>query len=177
MSKEFIYVLHTESMPQSVKIGYSNNCTTRLRDINRDNELPFPFKIVKTWEVSGAFKLEQEIHRHLDFCRISNTEYFTLPSEKAVDVINKIINDGQYEFFSKDPSKTMVKITDSKSLGKLIKRERKRNKFTQKQLAFAAGTGLRFIIEVERGKATAQIEKIFTILALLRLDCLFEIKT
>ena len=120
MSKEFIYVLHTESMPQSVKIGYSNNCTTRLRDINRDNELPFPFKIVKTWEVSGAFKLEQEIHRHLDFCRISNTEYFTLPSEKAVDVINKIINDGQYEFFSKDPSKTMVKITDSKSLVNLL---------------------------------------------------------
>jgi y4mF family transcriptional regulator len=164
-------------MPQAVKIGYSNNCKARVRDINRGNELPYPFKLVKKWEVSNAYKLEQEVHRHLDFCRILNTECFTLLPQKAVEVIDKIVNDGVYEFFEKDPSKTMVKVTDVQSLGRLIRRERKRQKLTQKQLAFASGVGLRFIIEVERGKATAQIGKVFVILSLLRLSCLFEVKS
>lgn len=138
MSKQFIYVLHSESMPQSVKIGYSNNCKARVTDINRESELPFPLKLVKKWEVSNAYKLEQEVHRHLDFCRVApNKEFFTIPPQKAVEVIDKIVNDGAYEFFTRDPLKPMVKVTDTQSLGKLIKRERKHHKLTQKQLAFA----------------------------------------
>lgn len=35
---------------------------------------------------------------------------------------------------------------------------------TQKDLAMTSGTGLRFIIELERGKPTSQIGKVFTVL-------------
>lgn len=176
MKEEFIYVFYSKSMPQAVKIGYSSNCTSRLTEINRGNELPFPFKMIKKWRVSDAFKLEQEIHRHLDFCRVApNREFFTISPQKAVEVIDKIIEDGTYEFFARDSSKNMVKVKSVESLGRVIRRERKRHKLTQRQLAFAAGTGLRFIIEIERGKNTAQIGKVFTILSLLRLECLFEV--
>jgi len=35
---------------------------------------------------------------------------------------------------------------------------------TQKELALTSGTGLRFIIELEKGKETAEIGKVLTIL-------------
>ena len=41
-------------------------------------------------------------------------------------------------------------IVDSKALGKVIRLTRKRLKVTQKDLALASGTGLRFIIELEQ---------------------------
>lgn len=37
----------------------------------------------------------------------------------------------------------------------------------QDELAAASGVGLRFIVELERGKATAQIGKVLTVLAAL----------
>lgn len=50
-------------------------------------------------------------------------------------------------------------IIDAQSFGEAVRRARKRLKVTQKDLALASGTGLRFIIELERGKPTCQIGK------------------
>ena len=52
-----------------------------------------------------------------------------------------------------------MEITDSQSLGEAIRVARKRLKVTQKDLALASGTGLRFIIDLEKGKPTCQIGK------------------
>lgn len=52
-----------------------------------------------------------------------------------------------------------MKITDSQSLGTAIRGARRRLKVTQKDLALASGTGLRFIIDLEKGKPTCQIGK------------------
>lgn len=41
---------------------------------------------------------------------------------------------------------------------------------TQKDLAFTSGTGLRFIIELERGKPTCQLGKALTVLNTLGLQ-------
>jgi predicted transcriptional regulator len=38
---------------------------------------------------------------------------------------------------------------------------------TQEQLATAAGTGLRFIVDLEKGKPTCQIGKVLTVLQTL----------
>lgn len=38
---------------------------------------------------------------------------------------------------------------------------------TQKDLALTSGTGLRFIIELEKGKKTAEIGKVLTVLQTL----------
>ena len=53
----------------------------------------------------------------------------------------------------------MIQITDTRSLGEAIRGKRRRLKVTQKDLALASGTGLRFIIDLEKGKATCQIGK------------------
>ena len=51
----------------------------------------------------------------------------------------------------------MQTITDSKSLGLLIREERKAQKLTQEQLAGLTGVGVRFVRELEAGKASCQI--------------------
>ena len=52
-------------------------------------------------------------------------------------------------------------------IGKLVRETRKALGVTQKALALTSGTGLRFIIDLERGKATAEIGKVLTILQTL----------
>ena len=53
-----------------------------------------------------------------------------------------------------------MEVTDTTSLGEAIRNTRKRLKVSQKDLALASGTGLRFIIDLEKGKPTCQIGKI-----------------
>ncbi len=60
-------------------------------------------------------------------------------------------------------------VVDSKTLGEAIRTARQRLKVTQKDLALAAGTGLRFIIELEQGKPTCQLGKVLAILQSLGL--------
>jgi HTH-type transcriptional regulator/antitoxin HipB len=52
-------------------------------------------------------------------------------------------------------------------IGALIKSTRKSLGVTQKDLALTSGTGLRFIIDLERGKETCEIGKALTILQTL----------
>lgn len=56
---------------------------------------------------------------------------------------------------------------DVATIGKIIRDERKELGLRQDELAAASGVGLRFIVELERGKETAQIGKVITVLAAL----------
>jgi y4mF family transcriptional regulator len=59
---------------------------------------------------------------------------------------------------------------DSKSLGLIVLRERKAQKLRQAELAAAAGVGVRFIVDLEAGKPTLQLEKALHVLATLGCD-------
>jgi HTH-type transcriptional regulator/antitoxin HipB len=52
-------------------------------------------------------------------------------------------------------------------IGKLVHETRKGLGVTQKELALTSGTGLRFIVELEKGKETAEIGKALTVLQTL----------
>jgi y4mF family transcriptional regulator len=56
-----------------------------------------------------------------------------------------------------------MKITPQQ-IGALIKATRKNLGVTQKDLALTSGTGLRFIIDLEKGKETCEIGKALTVL-------------
>ena len=49
-------------------------------------------------------------------------------------------------------------------IGKLIRETRKNLGVTQRDLALTSGTGMRFIIDLEKGKETCEIGKALTIL-------------
>ena len=50
------------------------------------------------------------------------------------------------------------------TIGTLVRNTRKKMKVTQKDLALTSGTGLRFIVELEKGKPTCQFGKVLTVL-------------
>ena len=53
--------------------------------------------------------------------------------------------------------------------GTQIRLQRKRLRITQKALALASGTGIRFIVDLEKGKPTCQIGKTLRIIQTLGL--------
>jgi HTH-type transcriptional regulator/antitoxin HipB len=55
-------------------------------------------------------------------------------------------------------------IENSKQIGALVRGRRKQLKATQKDLAMSCGTGLRFIVDLERGKPTCHVGKMFHVL-------------
>ncbi len=61
-------------------------------------------------------------------------------------------------------------IRSTEGLGALIRRERRAQGLRQPDLAAAAGTSVRFIVEIERGKPTAQLGKVLDVLAQLGLS-------
>ena len=54
-----------------------------------------------------------------------------------------------------------------KHIGEVIRQTRKAQGLRQDQLAAAAGVGLRFLVELEAGKSTAQLGKALGVLAAL----------
>lgn len=54
-------------------------------------------------------------------------------------------------------------------IGKLVQTERKRQGVTQLQLAGIAGTGIRFISDLENGKGTIQVQKLLKVIQTLGL--------
>ena len=62
------------------------------------------------------------------------------------------------------------KFTSVVQLGKLIRQVRKEQGLTQLDVAGLAGLSNRFIIDLERGKETLQIQKVFDVLVLLGVE-------
>ena len=56
---------------------------------------------------------------------------------------------------------------DSSKLGQVVRHERKTQKLRQAELAAAAGVGTRFIVDLEAGKPTLQLEKVLHVLVTL----------
>jgi HTH-type transcriptional regulator/antitoxin HipB len=66
-------------------------------------------------------------------------------------------------------------MTTAKEVGNCVRRVRKKLNATQKELALTSGTGLRFIIELEQGKPTCQLEKVLTVLHTLGIKLEFKL--
>ncbi len=53
----------------------------------------------------------------------------------------------------------------SSALGLIIRDKRKQDKLTQVELAELTGVGVRFLSELENGKPTVQLDKVFLVMA------------
>jgi HTH-type transcriptional regulator/antitoxin HipB len=59
---------------------------------------------------------------------------------------------------------------DVTEIGRVIREERKAQGLRQDELAAASGVGVRFVVELERGKDTVQLGKVLAVLAALGCD-------
>lgn len=63
----------------------------------------------------------------------------------------------------------MQVILDAAALGKLIRDERRKKGYTQAEVADAANVGINFVSQVERGKPTAELDRVLRLVAVLGL--------
>lgn len=61
-------------------------------------------------------------------------------------------------------------IHNSNELGKVVRQRRKKLALTQAALAAVAGVGVRFVSELERGKRTAEFQRVLNVLHVLGMD-------
>ena len=61
----------------------------------------------------------------------------------------------------------IINIKTPEDLGKIVREARKAQKMSQDDLAGMAGTGRRFIVDLEKGKETVQFAKALRVLATL----------
>ena len=62
-----------------------------------------------------------------------------------------------------------MKIDNAKTFGAAVRAYRKRQRATQTQLAAIANTGVRFIVDLENGKPTVQMDKALRVAKILGL--------
>lgn len=60
-----------------------------------------------------------------------------------------------------------MNIESTKDLGEIIRNVRRSQKLTQVQLATFAGTGERFIVDLEKGKETCELSKALRVATML----------
>lgn len=67
-----------------------------------------------------------------------------------------------------------MKFSSTKELGEIIRKVRKQQGMTQPELAGACGVGVRFIVDLEKGKETCEAGKVLTVVTMLgiKLDAL-----
>jgi y4mF family transcriptional regulator len=65
------------------------------------------------------------------------------------------------------PNGKFMNITSAQDVGLLIKKVRTAQKITQPELAGACGVGVRFIVDLEKGKPTCELEKALMVAAML----------
>ena len=60
-------------------------------------------------------------------------------------------------------------------IGQAVKKARKTLGLRQRDLAFSCGTGIRFIVDLEKGKQTCQLSKVLQILGMLGITVNLEL--
>ncbi|MFQ3786506.1 helix-turn-helix transcriptional regulator [Halomonas sp. A29] len=74
------------------------------------------------------------------------------------------------------PAPLATPVRHSEDLGKLVRQLRTEQGLLQIDLAGLAGTGNRFIVDLERGKPTLQLQKVLDVLDLMGLEVVVQRK-
>jgi len=89
---EYVYVLVNKSMPNMVKIGMTvRDVDERAKEISGATGVPTPWVPVYSFKCFNSYKLEQELHEHLDAVRVAgNREMFYIHSSDAITTVKKL---------------------------------------------------------------------------------------
>ena len=82
-----VYILTNQSMPDTIKIGITDNLERRVRELD-NTSVALPFECYYAVEVKDASKIEKKIHEGLDDKRIrQNREFFNASPEQAKSIL------------------------------------------------------------------------------------------
>ena len=82
-----VYILTNQSMPETIKIGITDNLERRVRELD-NTSVALPFECYYAVEVNDASKIEKKMHEGLDDKRIrQNREFFNISPEMAKSIL------------------------------------------------------------------------------------------
>jgi len=82
-----VYILTNESMPDTIKVGITDNLERRMRELD-NTSTPLPFECYYAVEVQDAKVIEKKIHEGLDDKRVrQNREFFNATPEQAKAIL------------------------------------------------------------------------------------------
>jgi len=88
----WIYVLSNKTMPNLVKIGYTDKTPDkRAEQVSRGTGVPVKFSVEYAFRCFNAHALEFEVHKYLAPYRVNNDrEFFQLTVDEAKEAIQKL---------------------------------------------------------------------------------------
>ena len=87
MIMAIVYILTNESMPDTIKVGITENLDRRVRELD-NTSTPLPFECYYAVEVENASAIEKKIHEGLDDKRVrQNREFFNATPEQAKAIL------------------------------------------------------------------------------------------
>jgi len=82
-----VYILTNESMPDTIKVGITENLDRRIRELD-NTSTPLPFECYYAVEVENASAIEKKMHEGLDDKRVRhNREFFNATPEQAKSIL------------------------------------------------------------------------------------------
>ena len=135
-----VYILTNESMPDTIKVGITDNLDRRVRELD-NTSTPLPFECYYAVEVENASVIEKKIHEGLDDKRIrQNREFFNATPEqaKAILEIAEVMGGKNVT-----PTEDIVETPQDKQA--LDTARKKRSKFNFGMVNIEPGTILEFV--------------------------------
>ena len=84
---KIVYILTNQSMPDTIKIGVTDNLERRIKELD-NTSTPLPFECYYAVEVNNASEIEKKIHDGLDDKRVrNNREFFNTTPEQAKSIL------------------------------------------------------------------------------------------
>jgi hypothetical protein len=82
-----VYILTNQSMPDTIKVGITDNLDRRVRELD-NTSTPLPFECYYAVEVENALAIEKKIHEGLDDKRVRQSrEFFNATPEQAKAIL------------------------------------------------------------------------------------------
>ena len=158
MSKGLVYILVNPSMPDFVKIGYTDDLDIkkRLRELNNPTSVPLSFRAYATLEVENPKQIETYVHGLFDIIdsklhsieilengKKRTREFFRVTPEQAFEVLKIVASlNGTLSGLKKiKPTEKEQKEEDE------VQTTPKRSKMTFKELNIPVGSELIFVYD------------------------------
>ena len=140
MIMAIVYILTNESMPDTIKVGITENLDRRVRELD-NTSTPLPFECYYAVEVENASIIEKKIHEGLDDKRIrQNREFFNATPEQAKAILEIAELMGGKNV---TPNEDIVETPQDKQA--LDTARKKRSKFNFGMVNIELGTILEFV--------------------------------
>ena len=146
MSK-IVYILTNQSMPDTIKIGITDNLERRMRELD-NTSTPLPFECYYAVEVEDARDIERLLHQAFGDLRVNNSrEFFRMSPENArilLERFGKEVVIGEIDLPNEDKKALNKAVSEARSI---------REAFNFNMVSIEPGSELTFLRN-ENEKAT-----------------------